>query len=211
MTDHLRVWGHGAAALMVLASAGCGAAPSSGAGAAADYSPDVAFAYDGQYLDGSFEGLPGFGWDRCFTRTPGVVTQANGGASEGNDFVLLASSAACSGACGASQPSASQLYLWFKARPSATAAASLYFDVRNAGEMLPSGSVQIYGTDSGCEGETLLAEAPLDRLEMSSSWATRCITLAGPGAYAAIGVALTGGPHSIGLDALRFGPPCHSP
>ena len=50
-------------------------------GAIEDYVPDAPIAYDGHYLDGSFEGNLGDGWDMCYTRTAGKHTRvASGGA-----------------------------------------------------------------------------------------------------------------------------------
>lgn len=197
---------------------GTGGAPGpTGAGGAAgtagsgDYVPDVPVAYDGRYLDGSFEEIPGFGWDTCYTRTPATLSLPETGASHGSRFVRF-DTAGAAGPWSPTNPSASLLYLWFTTAPSATAEMGIYFDAKtfDAAGAVPSGLLQLYGTDKLCEQESALAELELGRLQLSSDWATRCVTVTGPGAHAAIGLALSGGSHQIGIDALRLGPPCHS-
>jgi hypothetical protein len=68
--------------------------------------------------------------------------------------------------------------------------------------------LSFFGTDGVCEKETLFADIPLDKLQLGAAWSTRCVNVVGTGAHAAIGVAVTGGTHHIGLDALRLGPAC---
>jgi hypothetical protein len=72
----------------------------------------------------------------------------------------------------------------------------------------PAGVLSFYGTDAVCERETVLAQIPLDKLELASAWYTRCVNVVATGAHAAIGVAVTGSAYHIGLDALRLGPTC---
>ena len=193
-----------AAALAVAALAACQSAPPE---SPPDYVPSVPFAYDGQYLDGSFEQAPGFGWDRCFTKTPEVVTSMTGGGSQGAAFQLFASGG-CSGVCSPDNPSSSQLYAWFSKPTNASDAMGLYFDVINLGSSVPTGVLSFHGTDGVCEKETVFADIPLDRMQLGSAWSTRCVNVVGAGAHAAVGVAVTGGVHSIGLDGLRLGPVC---
>ena len=183
----------------------CGSAAT---GPQTDYVPRRPFTYDGRYLEGSFETLQGFGWDTCYTRTAGLFPQrGTENAPEGDQFLIL-ESGGCSGSCAPTNPSSSQLYLWFDQLPTDTEAMGLYFDIEALAVGPPIGTLLLYGTDSNCQGDTEMASAPLGRLEISSSWSTRCVTVTGPGAYDAIGVAVTGGPYKLGLDALRLGPPC---
>lgn len=177
-----------------------------------DYVPDVAIAYDARYLDGSFEGNQGFGWDTCHTRTPGKITRTEIGGSAGSSHVTFESAAACEGVCSPTNPSSSHLYTWFSGAPSATARMGLYFDVKNlsATGAAPTGVLRFYGTDLICEQDSVLAEIELGRLRMSSGWSTRCVTVTGPGADTAIGMSVSGGAHTVGIDALRLGPPCHA-
>ena len=70
--------------------------------------------------------------------------------------------------------------------------------------------MRFYGTGSVCAQETLLADIPLDRLELIDDLehALRDGERPRP-RYHGIGMAATGGTHSIRVDALRLGPPCH--
>jgi hypothetical protein len=177
-----------------------------------DYVPDVAIAYNARYLDGSFEDNQGFGWDTCYTRTPGKISRPLTGGSEGSSHVTFESSIACEGTCSPTNSSSSHLYTWFSAAPSATARMGLYFDVKNLSGTgaEPTGVLRFYGTDLSCAQDSVLAEIELARLRMSSGWSTRCVTVTGPGADSAIGTAVSGGAHTVGIDALRLGPPCHA-
>lgn len=193
--------------------AGCGpssdgAAPPSSGG----YVPAAPIAYDGRYLDGSFEDNPGFGWDSCRTRTPERVELLMSGSSEGTYHLSFRAAAECGEpGCRADAPSVSQVYLWFKTPP-AMADAGLYFDVKNLVGAAPEGTLRFYGTDDLCAQEVLLAEVALADLALSPTptWSTRCVTVTSLGAHDAIGLAVTGGDHAIGIDALRVGRSCHA-
>jgi hypothetical protein len=181
-------------------------------GAMEDYVPDAPIAYDGRYLDGSFEGNLGTGWDMCATKTPGKPTHPTTGGAQGSSYLRF-EAGGCEGVCAATNPSAAQAYAWFSAAPSATAKMGLYFDVLNAGGSDATGALRFYGTDLICQQDSVLAEIDLARLlarlPMSATWSTRCVTVTGPGADTAIGLSVSGGAHQIGIDALRLGPPCH--
>jgi len=193
------------------ASAGDAAGASEGGLIADTGSGDTPTAvppYDGRYVDGSFEDVQGFGWDTCYTRTPGLFLQVvTGDAPVGNRYVVF-ESGGCAGTCNASNKSSSQVYLWFSERPSAAETMGLYFEIRNAGNAQPTGLLHIFGTDGACQQESALAEVSLDRLQPSSDWATRCVNVNAPGAHAAIGMAIAGGNHKIGLDGVRLSRPC---
>jgi hypothetical protein len=191
---------------LVSSIVGCG---SSGGAGHEDFVPVTPFAYDGKYLEGSFEEVQGFGWDTCFTRTAGLFAKRTTGDAPNGDWYAILESGGCAGTCASSNLSTSQLYLWFTQPPTAMGAMGLYFDVLNLDAPNPTGTLLIYGTNSGCMEESPLGEAPLDGLQPSSTWSTRCLTISAPGAHDAIGVAMSGAPHKIGLDALRLGPPCH--
>ena len=199
------------ALLPAISSVTSGCADDSNAGlpgAMEDYVPDAPFAYDARYLDGSFEGNLGTGWDMCLTKTAGKHTHVETGGANGNAYLLF-ETGACDGGCMATNPSASQAYSWFSSAPSATAKMGLYFDVINAGGADATGVLRFYGTDLICQQDSVLAEIDLARLPMSPTWSTRCVTVTGPGADTAIGLSVSGGTHKIGIDALRLGPPCH--
>ena len=179
-------------------------------GSTEDYVPDAPIAYDARYLDGSFEGNQGTGWDTCHTRTPGKVARIQSGGSEGHSYVTF-ESGPCEGGCTPTNPSASHLYNWFSSAPSATAKMGLYFDVKNLGVAGsdPSGVLRFYGTDLVCQQDSVLAEIELAKLQLSTSWSTRCVTITGPGADSAVGLSISGDTFKIGVDALRLGAPCH--
>jgi len=192
---------------VALGAAACNSAPSPEK--PPDYVPGMPFGYDGQYLEGSFEGPQGEGWDTCYTKTAGVTRQKDTGGSNGSSFLVFESSD-CSIGCSAGNPSSSQAYLWFSKPTNTSDLVGLYFDAVNMDSAAPTGVLAIYGTDIVCEEETpLVREIHLDELELGTDWNTRCVDLAATGAHAAIGLAVTGGAHRIGIDALRLGPPCH--
>jgi hypothetical protein len=193
---------------MAMALAGAVACQSAPPDPPPSYVPAAVFAYDGQYLDGSFEGTLGSGWDQCFTRTPEVMQHMTAGGSHGPVFLAF-QSGGCSGVCAPDNPSSSQLYAWFSRNTNTSEPMGLYFDVANMAAAEPTGTLSFFGTDGVCEKETLFADIPLDRLQLTSGWTTRCVNIVGSGAHAAIGVSITGGVHHIGLDALRLGPTCH--
>ncbi|MEO6598269.1 MAG: hypothetical protein ABIQ16_00240, partial [Polyangiaceae bacterium] len=125
-----------------------GASGESGNGPAQPgYVPAHDVPFDQAYLeDGSFEANQGFGFDTCPTRTPGSLTLANKG-SEGDRFLQF-DSGSCSGTCALSNPSDSQIYLWFNAQPSS--AMGLYFDVLNFGTEAPIGALTLAAVDQAC-------------------------------------------------------------
>jgi len=187
-----------------------GACSATGPTDADDYVPDVPLAYDEHYLSGSFEDAQGFGWDTCASRTFGAGRHVPTGGSEGSAYFRFDWDEVCTDCkTDATRPSAAMVYLWFSTEVSATEDMGLYFDAVNEASAEPTGVLRFYGTDELCVGEDVLAEIDLSRLQLSSSWATRCAMVSGPGAYRAIGLADSGGMHQIGVDALRLGPPCH--
>jgi len=171
------------------------------------YIPDAPYAYDGRYLAGSFEQQQGNFWDVCHTRTPELLRHMSDGGSDGRAYLML-ESGGCSVGCSASNPSLSLFDIWFVGAPSVNA-MGVYFDAKNVVGTAPTGSVRFYGNGTVCALETLLAEIPLDRLQLTSDWSTRCATVDELGLYHGIGIAVTGGAHVIDVDAFRLGPPCH--
>jgi len=180
-----------------------------GADGPTSYVPDAPLAYDGRYLAGSFEQQQGNFWDVCQTRTPELLRQMVDGGADGNAYLML-ESGGCLGGCGANNPSLSLFDMWFVGAPSVSA-MGVYFDAKNVAGTAPTGTLRVYGNGSVCAQEILLAEVPLDRLELTSDWSTRCATVDELGLYHGIGIAMTGGSHVIDLDAFRLGPPCHAP
>lgn len=163
------------------------------------------------YLSGgSLEGSNGFGWDTCFTRPPGLTTPVNSGGSDGPRHLTL-ESAGCTGVCGTDNPSGSQFYMLFNNIPPSADPMGLYFDVINLGGLPPQGTMSFYGTNPICQGETQLMDVSLADLAVTTTWSTRCVNLSVVGTFPALGVAVSGAPHKIGLDAFRMGPTCHRP
>ena len=175
-----------------------------------DYVPDAPIAYDARYLDGSFEGNQGFGWDTCYTRTPGKITHPQTGGSEGSSYVTF-ESAACEGMCLPTNPSASHVYAWFSGAPSATAKMGLYFDVKNLG-----GTGAVHGRAALLRHRRGLRAGQRPRGDRSRPPAD-VVGLEHPlrdchrpgrrqrdrhlGELRA---------RTVGIDALRLGPPCHA-
>ena len=179
-----------------------------GADGSPSYVPETPIAYDGRYLVGSFEQSPGNFWDVCPTRTPGSFTVVVNAGSDGRAYVLFESSD-CYGLCQPTNPADSQVDLWLIAAPNLSGAMGLYFDTLMEGDGVHTGRLRFYGTGSACAQETLLADVPIDRLELVDAWSTRCVTVSGLAPYHGIGMAATGGTHRFRVDALRLGPPCH--
>lgn len=188
--------------------------PIANAGSAGDaatrpnYVPTHDVPFDQTYLeDGSFESNQGFGYDTCATRTPASLEHITADASEGSRAFQF-SSASCVGICSPNNPSDSQIYLWFTTRPS-SAAAGLYFDVRNLSRAAPAGELRIAAVDSLCVSLRDLARAALSDLRLEQDFQTRCIDLPALKAEERLGLAVAGTSFQIALDALRIGPPCH--
>ena len=186
------------------------------------YVPDVAFPYDGKYLaGGSFEDNQGFGWDTCYTRTPGQFPASiTGGAANGNRYIQF-ESGSCSGVCGPDHPSASQLYMWFDDFRPITDPVGLYFSVVNVAAAATGGgglvadlkgTLEVYGVNGICEEEVGLATVALGDLSLDGTWQTRCVDMSGVASNHGVGLAVSGpGPFKVGLDAVGLGPPCHRP
>lgn len=194
-----------------VAAAGASTVATGGAmGAAANpnFTPNAAPSYDEMNGLGSFEDNPGFGWDTCRTHTPEILSLRSDGSDGSTSMSFQSVDDGTRTEFPSEQPSASQLYLWSQS-PSAPS-ETLYFDAKNLGEPAVSGSIRFYGTDLLCGDEELLVEVDLGLLELQATWATRCVTVAGLRTHEALGIAVTGGRHSIALDALRFGPPCRA-
>jgi len=172
-----------------------------------DFVPEAPPAYDEtNHLD-SFEGGQGTTWDTCTTHTPETLALKDGG-SDGDRYLWFQSTSNGAPEPSSGRSSASELYVWFA--PETPVTDHLYFDAKNLGGSEISGALRFYGTNSSCREEELLAEIDLAELKLSSDWAVRCVSLDGLVEHDALGVAVTGGSHTIGLDAFRFGRACHT-
>jgi hypothetical protein len=171
-----------------------------------NYVPDQAVPFDHAYLaDGSFENDNGFGWDACYSHTPGSLSWKHNSSSEGMIAIEFTP-----GSCNncADAPSDSQLYLWFSTQPET--AMSLYFDAANLNNAAPLGELRLQTTSGVCQTLRPLVSIPLADLALGPTWQARCIDLPAFNSDPALGVAVTGTTFDIGLDAFRLGPPCHA-
>lgn len=173
-----------------------------------DYVPDSIAPFDDLHLDdGSFENGQGFGWDTCFTKTPGSLKMGELGASNGNYFLEFASSP-CDGICSPENSADSQLYAWFGEGKQPTEPFGLYLDLINLDGASPDGRFVLYAVDLSCNTLRPLFDVPLSDFSLTRTWSTRCVEPAlEPGER--LGLAVTGPRYHIGLDALRSGPTCH--
>ncbi len=208
------------------ASLGGGGAATGGGGAAAggggttragaagggqerdDHVPEEEFPYDSEYLEeGSFEAVPGFGWDTCYTKTPGKVRSRASSGSTGDRFLEIQSSS-CDAPCSTSHTSESQFYVWFVEGKEPPRAAGLYLDLINLSAPTASnGSFTAYAVDPGCQTLRPLIEVPLGDLSLTGDWSTRCFEVAlEPDEW--LGFAVAGSAFDLGLDGLRLGPSC---
>jgi hypothetical protein len=161
-------------------------------------------AYDaGTLLGGSLDS-PEHGWDYCPTRTSGVfISTKELPPSVGTRFGRF-TSGPCMDSCSPDNPVEAQLFLWGlppNPRP------ALYVDMINEATIAPEGRLRFYGVDEVCGSEEMLADVDLEALLLEHEWSTRCIPLKSTDRVG-FGIAVQGGSFDIGLDALRFGPPC---
>ncbi len=182
---------------------------SAGQASATSYVPSEDVPFNADYLKGgSFEGQQGYGWDTCPTRTSGVVTLREDPASDGSAFFGVESAEACTSPCAPDNESDAQFGLWFADEGSRPApGAGLYFDLINRAPTPPTATLQLYAIEGACVTRRLLAAIPLQDLDLSSRWSTRCVAL-GLMSPENLGVAVQGSSFNIGIDALRFGPAC---
>ncbi|WP_437511980.1 hypothetical protein [Sorangium sp. So ce1099] len=98
---------------------------------------------------------------------------------------------------------------FFRAEPIvAEAPLYLYFDAINLSAESPSGELTIARLKPFCETIDPLATIPLEELDLTGSWETRCVELQPAGDILTFGMWVTGVDFTIGLDTFRFGPPC---
>jgi len=193
------------------ATGGTAGASGSGGGYVPD-DPNVPPEGDGRVSE-SFEEAPGFGWDACLSKHPGLtlVTDSSGGrASAGAHYMMFDSTLACEGVC-QSDGADAQFSFWLDAPLPAGVPLHLYFDAINLGEAAPAGTLQLDQLDFSCATTAPLATIELDELALTSGWQTRCVTLVPQTEVDVFGVYISGEAFHVGLDALRFGPPCHAP
>jgi hypothetical protein len=104
-----------------------------------------------------------------------------------------------------------QVGFWLDAVIPAGEAVHLYFDVTNLAPAQPTGSLVVDAIEEACVSSELLVTVPLTELDLDASWQTRCVSFVPNASFQTFGVHVTGGSFNVGLDVVRFGPPCHDP
>lgn len=161
---------------------------------------------------GSFELYPGVGqgdsWDLCASRIPVRLTREEGAASDGLYYFRFESP--LPGMPPFAPEGTDAQLAFFRGEPIvADAPLYLYFDAINLSATSPSGELSIAKLKPFCETIEPLATIPLADLDLTGSWETRCVELKPVGEILTFGMWMTGMDFAIGLDAFRFGPPCH--
>lgn len=183
-------------------------------GTAGTYVPeqtDVPPEGDGR-VSGSFEGSLGDGWDLCFSNKPGasfVRGDVEPTASAGSSYMRFDSALECTNPCRPDGEDA-QFGFWLDAEMPASERVSLYFDAINLTDEAPSGVLQLDALGFLCETTEPLLTIELGDLYLTREWQTRCLTFASTAPFQVFGSYVLGESFHIGLDAFRFGPPCHA-
>jgi len=185
-------------------------------GPASPYEPtntDVPVEGDGTLAGGSVEGGLGDGWDFCRSKHPGLVTApVELSPYDGMRYLGFDSTLACPD-CDEYRADL-QVLFWFDAPIPAGATRYLYFDVANYGVKPPTGTL-VFGSVRApsmdvCSSSEVLANIPLEALAISGEWQTRCVAITPEVEFSTFGLYVADGTFQIGLDALRFGPPCRA-
>jgi hypothetical protein len=201
----------GASATAGVAGGGrTGSAGGRGGAAMSPYEPtnmDVPPEGDGTLTGGSVEGNLGTGWDLCGSNHPGLdLAPTNDQASDGARFLMFDSTLPCPGC--ASTTSDMQVSFWFDTLFPAGETRYLYFDVADFGPKRPTGTLLFGSTITPCSTAEVLASIPLEELDITHEWQTRCVAITPHAAFVDFGLYVADGTFKIGIDALRFGPPC---
>lgn len=191
-----------------LGGAAPGGAPTS---SEPDYVPDdptVPPEGDGRLEGGSFDTAQGAGWDTCFTTHPGLMSSESTNVG-GNRFMGFDSSLSCDTTCDSSGGDLQVAFFLRGVIPSGRP-QHLYFDVTNLAAVAPRGTlhVGVMGFDPLCASTEALASIPLEQLDATPDWQTRCVTFTSRAPFQVFGVYVTGETFKLGLDTFRFGPPC---
>lgn len=187
-----------------------------GGGPQSPYEPtnmNVPVEGDGTLLGGSVEGGYGDGWDACGSKHPGLDTSpAQLAPYDGMRYLAFDSTLTCAGC--AERTSDLQVIFWFDTPVPEGAIRYLYFDVVDYGPKRPTGTL-LFGspttpTQDPCSTGEVLASIALEDLAITSAWQTRCVELAPRAPFSTFGLYVADGTFQIGIDALRFGPPCRA-
>jgi hypothetical protein len=99
---------------------------------------------------------------------------------------------------------------WLDAEVPANVSVHLYFDAINLTDEAPSGVLQVDALSFPCETTEPLASIALGELSLTRTWQTRCVTFTPTAPFQVFGTSVVGESFHFGLDAFRFGPPCHA-
>ena len=198
-----RFFGVAAGALLFFSS--CAQGPS------ADPPPPVVVPVAG---DGRLVDVPdvnrGRGWDTCPADLP--LTDSPVGdatlpaARRGQRYLISTAPPATRPLPQPGVPSMPQAY-WFLDQPGS--AAGLWIDLVAIGGSVAHARLSAYETDAICVVQRALASVDLDRgLEVPGQWGTACLDLTGAGLFKFIGIRIDSDTGRVGVDAVRFGPPC---
>ncbi len=164
-------------------------------------------------LSSSLGGTP-IGFDACPTSTAGLSRNQPGDSpapGHSSRYLRFDSSGPCdaSHACNPAYGKA-QIEFWFEPPLTAFQAYGLWLEAVNIDDSRPSGTLHIVAPDApGCgDAAQSLAIVPLAALELSQVWQTRCVPIQPVTSVKAIDLYVDSGSFRIGLEALRFGPPC---
>lgn len=183
---------------------------------------DVPVGGDGRLAEGgSFEASQGFGWDTCpgaaangigvFVENSNYAPDANvAGAADGERYVHLLPPLPEGDPDrpeGVDAPFA--FYLDAGNEILANAPQYLYFDIENLADTPANGVLVVAGLEFTCETKEPWLTVSLSDLAISQVWETRCVEFVATEDFQVFGIWMSGTDYSVGVDAFRFGPPCH--
>lgn len=168
--------------------------------------PDVSVLGDGRLQEGgSMEGSFGDGWDACFLPNYGMTIEENDAA----DGTVALSFRSASPAQELEQWSVGEAIFWGDGDFEASQPLSLYFEAKNLATDATAGELG-FGFDSGgCDPAGDSVMVAISDLELGDEWETRCVELMPAQDSTYLVLWAQGENFAVGVDALRFGPPCH--
>ncbi len=170
---------------------------------------------DGRLADlNGIQGGPTIGFDTCPTSTPGLSRYLPGDSpapGHGSRYLRFDSSVPCDAghACYSAYGKA-QIAFWFEPPLTAFQAYGLWLEAVSLDDSRPSGALHLVASDGPpCDDSAQsLAIVPLAALELSPVWETRCVPIWPVASVTDIDLYVDSGSFRIGLESLRFGPPC---
>ena len=106
----------------------------------------------------------------------------------------------------------SQIYVLFTPAIDANVPQGLWFDLIRIGGSAADTTVTIYATDSMCMTiESLGTWEMADVLSGPAQWRSSCVNMTPHQATSQIGFRFSSADIDLGMQGLRFGPPCPTP